>query len=369
MLLVALLVLPCGAAADVGWTPIAGGATSSPVLLVAATDATAAEKAAAQYQCDGTDDHGQILAAVGDLPSQGGIVRLSSGNFSGDAVVIERSNVTAEGAGTGATTYQMAAQTRSVSGDSRAFGFHGTSGTPLTNVHIRDFTVDGNASATTDDSGGNWQLEGIDFKYVHGGSVVGMVVHDAFQDGIDLDGSEDIEVVLNRLVDNGGYGVHLGGDGGDGTNRRHRVIGNYAEGNGFGASSPARGGFDQNENSEDAVFIGNVAIDNYRNYNIIGSGATFIGNKSLGTTTASDVFTGVSDSGGSVDLSTYPSASGQAAGKVAETDGSDGWTFIDTPTGGESGRWELVVEPDESEPPVAVWNEDGSDFVYALVED
>lgn len=34
------------------------------------------------------------------------------------------------------------------------------------------------------------------------------------------------------------------------------------------------------------------------------------------------------------DLGAYPDATGQAASKVAETDGAGGWTFIDTPTGG-----------------------------------
>lgn len=34
------------------------------------------------------------------------------------------------------------------------------------------------------------------------------------------------------------------------------------------------------------------------------------------------------------DLGAYPDATGQAASKVAETDGAGGWTFIDTPSGG-----------------------------------
>ena len=38
--------------------------------------------------------------------------------------------------------------------------------------------------------------------------------------------------------------------------------------------------------------------------------------------------------GGADDLSSYPDATGAAAGKVAETDGADGWALIDTPVGG-----------------------------------
>jgi|GEM_PF-3123915 len=37
------------------------------------------------------------------------------------------------------------------------------------------------------------------------------------------------------------------------------------------------------------------------------------------------------------DLGAYPDASGQTSGKVAQTDGSNGWTFINTPSGGGGG--------------------------------
>lgn len=54
-------------------------------------------------------------------------------------------------------------------------------------------------------------------------------------------------------------------------------------------------------------------------------------------TTAQDAATrAYVDSGlaGKADLGSYPDATGQPATKIAQTDGANGWTFIDTPTGG-----------------------------------
>lgn len=67
-------------------------------LYVAANDATFLEKFMADYVCDGTDDHTEIIAAISALPSTGGSVRLSSGTFNiGAAVTYGRANSTLEG--------------------------------------------------------------------------------------------------------------------------------------------------------------------------------------------------------------------------------------------------------------------------------
>ncbi len=71
-------ILAMNAAGDTPtWTTLAIGAT----LVVAANDATAAEKASANYVCDGAQDHVEINAAIAALPSTGGKVLLSSGTF------------------------------------------------------------------------------------------------------------------------------------------------------------------------------------------------------------------------------------------------------------------------------------------------
>lgn len=71
---------------DPGGTPASHKAKvqnviAGPALFVAATDATASEKRNADYVCDGADDDVQILAAIGDLPANGGTVCLSTGTF------------------------------------------------------------------------------------------------------------------------------------------------------------------------------------------------------------------------------------------------------------------------------------------------
>jgi hypothetical protein len=50
-------------------------------LLVASNDASAGVKAKADYTCDGTDDDVQIAAALAALPSDGGVVSLTEGDF------------------------------------------------------------------------------------------------------------------------------------------------------------------------------------------------------------------------------------------------------------------------------------------------
>jgi hypothetical protein len=70
-------------------------------LYVAASNATDAEKANADYVCDGTDDHVEINTALAALPAAGGKLVLSTGLFvTGAAVVIDK-RITLEGMGAG----------------------------------------------------------------------------------------------------------------------------------------------------------------------------------------------------------------------------------------------------------------------------
>ncbi len=69
-------------------------------LLVAAHNATAEHKRAANYVCDGRADDVEIQAAVDALPSSGGMVVLSEGTFSLDAQISKAGdNVCIAGAG------------------------------------------------------------------------------------------------------------------------------------------------------------------------------------------------------------------------------------------------------------------------------
>lgn len=62
------------------------------------------------------------------------------------------------------------------------------------------------------------------------------------------------------------------------------------------------------------------------------------------------------------DLGAYPDATGQPSGKVAQTDGADGWEFIDTPAGGGGGGGEVFsITVAANDAPTAV--KDAADYV------
>jgi parallel beta-helix repeat protein len=88
-----------------GWVDLVGPVT----LLVAASNASAAVKATAQYVCDGTADEVEINAALAALPAVGGTVQLSEGGFTYAAMIAPtKANCTLKGMGAGATILQAA---------------------------------------------------------------------------------------------------------------------------------------------------------------------------------------------------------------------------------------------------------------------
>lgn len=55
------------------------------VKYVAAADSSDADKARADYVCDGVDDDEEVKAAVASLLPQGGTVKFAAGNYRADA--------------------------------------------------------------------------------------------------------------------------------------------------------------------------------------------------------------------------------------------------------------------------------------------
>jgi len=76
--------------------------------VVAAYNAADHEKQMAHYVCSGTDDHVEIQLAINALPTQGGLVQLTSGDFNLGAAVTGHNGLTLLGRGTGATRLNMA---------------------------------------------------------------------------------------------------------------------------------------------------------------------------------------------------------------------------------------------------------------------
>lgn len=114
-------------------------------LVVAASDASAAERRGADYVCNGTADEVEIQAAIDALPATGGRVSLSSGTFSTSAAIYTRRKLTLSGQGK--STIILAA-----SGASRnmiaVFNYNSSNGgrgaTAGNDVTISDLALDGN---------------------------------------------------------------------------------------------------------------------------------------------------------------------------------------------------------------------------------
>lgn len=64
-----------------GELPALNNGTTGPTILVAASNAPATVRNAAQYRCNGTNDHNTINQAINDLQPTGGLIQLSEGTF------------------------------------------------------------------------------------------------------------------------------------------------------------------------------------------------------------------------------------------------------------------------------------------------
>ncbi|WP_292394559.1 CARDB domain-containing protein [Methanoculleus sp. UBA303] len=83
----------------VGLVPIVGALETTPTTIVAASDSSAADKAAAAYVCDGVNDHVEIQAALNALPSSGGVVLLTSGTYNCAGIIAPKAGSTLKGEG------------------------------------------------------------------------------------------------------------------------------------------------------------------------------------------------------------------------------------------------------------------------------
>ena len=82
-----------------GLVPIVGALDTTPTTIVAASDSSAADKASANYVCDGVNDHVKIQAALNALPSSGGVVLLTSGTYSCAGIIAPKAGSTLKGEG------------------------------------------------------------------------------------------------------------------------------------------------------------------------------------------------------------------------------------------------------------------------------
>jgi len=71
----------------------------SNVLWIAAGNSSAADKAQADYICDGSNDHEEIQSALNKLPSIGGVINLHSGTFHCAGIITPKSGSIIKGKG------------------------------------------------------------------------------------------------------------------------------------------------------------------------------------------------------------------------------------------------------------------------------
>lgn len=187
--------------------------------VVAASNAHADSKAAADYVCDGVADQVEINAAIADLPANiGGRVLLTEGTFFDSAeVVIEKTGVMLQGVGMSQPdTFSKRGGTRikAVSGFSSAQILRVSAGSNTANqthVYLRDFGVDGDLVGTV--HGIYWRAQWSRIENVSAWDCGG--------DGFRIEGftgSQTLDCTYYSLNarNNTGYGMNFVNFGGDG---------------------------------------------------------------------------------------------------------------------------------------------------------
>ncbi len=180
----------------VGLVPIVGALETTPDVVVAASDSSAADKAAADYVCDGVNDHVEIQAALNALPSSGGVVLLTSGTYNCAGIIAPKAGSTLKGEGESETFLKFTRDGR-------------------INVDREHVTLDGFHVAGSGYSSGVKWLGVITVRASHAAvhnltgtadasiQAVFLLIHDPAVYAPTL---EDIEFVNCKAVDTGTYG-------------------------------------------------------------------------------------------------------------------------------------------------------------------
>ena len=144
-------------------------------------------------------------------------------------------------------------------------------GINIEGVKISNLCINGNESAHTGTR--TVDMEGINLERCVNSSIENVFLKNCVSDGVDIDNGINFTVKNCYSYNCGGHGIHVSL-----SSRKTRIESNTVENCGVFFQ---RAGIDQFQTASDSMYIGNTSINNYRNYDISGDGATFLGNKSF----------------------------------------------------------------------------------------
>jgi len=211
-----------------GTTPAAGAFTSITAtnsVVVKASNSSFAGLHTAAYICDGTADDVQIQAAIDAMPSTGGIIFLSDGDFYiASAITFSKKQLRFVGQGAGCTKIYLAN-----SANCRMFGYD--SAETQSGVQFEHIYFDGNKANNT--SGSVWDnmvgagyLKDVTFfhcaffnfndtpiliKQAWGTYIEWCIIENCDDAGIQITQGSNAKILHNKIHNNTGHAIHLGG--------------------------------------------------------------------------------------------------------------------------------------------------------------
>ena len=156
-------------------------------FVVAASDSE--HKFEADYYCNGTNDHLEILAALDALPATGGEVVLLDGTFNIEVSLVLDSYQTLSGQGRNTILTTTTASTDIIIAT-------GGSGTEKIGIVISDLCIDGTAGASTSDNAITWTY--VDYSKIYN---VWCINNDEV--AIQFSYCDHCQIVDNQLIGNG----------------------------------------------------------------------------------------------------------------------------------------------------------------------
>lgn len=181
------------------YSPATGDTQRGSALVVAASNASPASKAGADYVCDGTNDEIEINNAISELTG-GGEVKLTEGTFLPNASIILNDNIHFAGSGNTVIKWPDGRD-----GFTNIISAEGTESVNKQNIQIKNLTIDGNKANQDFGSQG-----GINLIYLTNAIVENVIVYNLYGgNGIFVSTSNNITVNKSTAFGCGTAGIDI----------------------------------------------------------------------------------------------------------------------------------------------------------------